>query len=74
MLRDILVCKIPVIFIKHIYAIAAIIGAVYFVFINETGISIWISSLTTIAIVVTIRILAAHYKWNFPKIHLKNQD
>ena len=73
MLRDILVCKIPVIFRKHIYAIAAIIGAVYFVFINMTGVDIWISSLTTIAIVVTIRILAAHYKWNFPKIHLKNE-
>ncbi|MCR5231124.1 MAG: TRIC cation channel family protein [Acholeplasmatales bacterium] len=74
MLRDILVCKIPVIFRKHIYAIAAIIGAVYFVFINMTGIDIWISSLTTIAIVVTIRILAAHFKWNFPRIHLKNQE
>ena len=73
MLRDILVCKIPVIFRKHIYAIAAIIGAVYFVFINMTGVNIWISSLTTIAIVVTIRVLAAHFKWNFPKIHLKNE-
>ena len=73
-LRDILVTKIPVIFRKHIYAIAAIIGSVYFVLINLTGISLWISSITTIAIVVTIRILAAHYKWNFPRIHLKNED
>ncbi len=74
MLRDILVCKIPVIFRKHIYAIAAIIGAIYFVFIQMTGLNIWISSLTTILIVVTIRVLAAHYKWNFPRIHLKNEQ
>ncbi len=74
MLRDILVCKIPVIFRKHIYAIAAIIGAIYFVFIQMTGLNIWISSLTTILIVVTIRVLAAHFKWNFPRIHLKNEQ
>lgn len=74
MLRDVLVCKIPVIFRKHIYAIAAIIGAVYFVFISMTGLNIWISSLTTILIVVTIRVLAAHFKWNFPRIHLKNEE
>lgn len=74
MLRDILVMKIPVIFRKHIYAVAAIIGAVIFVFMDKFYVNQWVSSMITILIVVTIRFFAARYKWNFPRIHLKNEE
>lgn len=74
MMRDILVMKIPAIFRKHIYAVAAIIGAIYFVFLSKIVSNIWITSLTTVLIVVVIRFFAAFYKLNFPRIHLKNED
>lgn len=74
LLRDILVMKIPFIFRKHIYAVAAIIGAVIFVVLDKFSLNIWISSQITIIIVITIRFFAARYKWNFPRIHLKNEE
>ena len=74
LLRDLLVMRIPAIFRKHIYAVAAIIGSIYFVFMAKVIDNIWLNSITTVLIVVTIRFFAARYKWNFPKIHLKNED
>jgi uncharacterized membrane protein YeiH len=74
LLRDLLVMRIPAIFRKHIYAVAAIIGSVYFVFMAKVIDNIWLNSITTVLIVVTIRFFAARYKWNFPKIHLKNEE
>jgi uncharacterized membrane protein YeiH len=66
--------RIPAIFRKHIYAVAAIIGSVYFVFMAKVIDNIWLNSIITVLIVVTIRFFAARYKWNFPKIHLKNEE
>ena len=66
--------RIPAIFRKHIYAVAAIIGSIYFVFMAKVISNIWLNSITTVLIVVTIRFFAARYKWNFPKIHLKNEE
>ena len=74
LLRDLLVMRIPAIFRKHIYAVAAIIGSVYFVFMAKVIDNIWLNSIITVLIVVTIRFFAARYKWNFPKIHLKNEE
>lgn len=74
MLRDVLVCRIPVIFRKHIYAVAALIGAGIYVGLCALKANIWINSVTVISVVVIIRFLAAHYKWNFPRINLKNEE
>lgn len=73
-LRDVLVCRIPVIFRKHIYAIAAIIGASIYVGLCALHANVWVNFFATISVVVVIRFLAFHYKWNFPKIHLKNEE
>ncbi len=67
-LRDVLIGKIPAVLRKHIYALAAIIGAVlYYVFlickINES-----LSILISAASIIIIRLLAIRYKWNLPKI------
>lgn len=71
MIRDILASRIPVIFVKHIYAVAAIIGALFFyTFIN---LNVWypVVAVVTILIVVVIRFLAFFFKWNLPRINLK---
>lgn len=66
-LRDILADITPYILIKHVYACASIIGAITCVALwNIIGKSIAMSVGTIVVIV--IRLLAAHYKWNLPKI------
>lgn len=66
-LRDIMAGNTPYIFVKHVYASASIVGAAVCVFITKpfgqlTGM------LTGAVLVVMIRLLAAHFKWNLPKI------
>ena len=66
-LRDVLSLEMPVIFVKHIYACASIIGAaaVYIMYIS-TG-SAEAAMLTGFFFVCIIRYCAAHYGWNLPK-------
>ena len=67
-LRDVLSLEMPYIFVKHIYAIASIIGATatYLIFLG-TG-SAASAMLAGFFIVVGIRYLAMHFGWNLPKI------
>lgn len=71
LIRDIMVKKIPVIFRKHIYAVAAIIGALYFYLIDYFNCPYEVSATTTVLIVVVIRYLAFHFEWSLPKVSLK---
>ena len=67
-LRDVMAGEMPSVLVKHIYAVAALIGA---------GVYLWVRhflpfiTATLVATVVTviIRGLASHYRWNFPRIH-----
>lgn len=66
-LRDILADDTPYILVKHVYACASIIGAIICILLwNIVGktISMFVG---TVAVII-IRLLAAHYKWNLPKI------
>ncbi len=65
--RDMMAGNMPYIFVKHVYASASIIGAISCVFLTRafgelTGM------LVGAALVLLIRCLAAHYKWNLPRI------
>lgn len=66
-LRDIMAGNMPYIFVKHVYASASIIGAIVCVLVEA-----WSGELPAMligaAVVFVIRILAAHYKWNLPRI------
>jgi uncharacterized membrane protein YeiH len=67
MLRDVLAGIPPMIFVKHIYACASIAGAFICVVLNRfTG--ELTSMLAGFGAVVLIRFLAAHYRWNLPRI------
>ena len=57
----------PYIFVKHIYASASIAGAVATVYFWEMT-DKNIAMMCGIAIVSTIRFIAAHFGWNLPKI------
>lgn len=65
-LRDVLAGDMPYIFHKHIYACAALAGALMWVALhycwNDTA-----AMLVGGSVIVTIRLLAAHFHWSLPK-------
>ena len=66
-LRDVMANRLPAIFVRHIYAIASLVGAVL------TGL-LWkmMGEDSAMAVgflfIIVIRYLAAKYNWNLPKI------
>lgn len=70
MLRDVMAGMSPFVFVKHVYAIASILGAVCYIilrlYIRDT-ISLFLGA----AVVIIIRLLAAHFRWNLPRIRQK---
>jgi len=65
-LRDLMAQKMPFIFVRHIYACASLVGAIMFL-ILVNFIPMDASMIIAAVIIVIIRCLAAHYKWNLPK-------
>lgn len=66
LLRDIMAGDTPYIFVKHIYACASLAGALVcgggWTILGELP-----AMLLGMSLVVVIRILSAHYRWNLPK-------
>ena len=64
-LRDVFAAQKPMIFVKHFYALASLIGAVLYsalLPVHEIG-----AMAAGIAVIVILRMLAAKYKWHLPK-------
>lgn len=71
LLRDIMANELPYIFIKHIYACASILGAIVTVLVwNYIGQEIAIFA--GFFVVIVIRLLASHYRWDLPRIRKSN--
>ena len=68
LLRDMMAGDTPYIFVKHIYASASLAGALVcglvWHYAGEMG-----SMLAGGGLVILIRVLSAHYRWNLPKAH-----
>ena len=71
-LRDLLCQNMPYIFVKHFYASACVVGAVVCVVMWEYTGKI-ISMLTGAAVTVILRCLAAHFRWNLPRVELSEK-
>ena len=67
LLRDMMAGNPPYIFVKHIYACASILGAFLCAVLYP-----WIGSVESMflsaAAVIILRYLAAHFRWNLPRI------
>lgn len=74
MLRDIMAAKIPAIFRKHIYCVAAIIGALLYYLIILNSNLYEFAIVLTIIVVMIIRYLAYYYKLNLPKVKLLSNE
>ena len=67
-MRDVMAGDRPYIFVKHIYACAAILGAMLFAVLRgRCGDTVAI--LTGAALVILIRLLSAHFRWSLPRAH-----
>lgn len=65
-LRDIMAGEIPSILRRHIYASASLAGAFSYVYLMKI-VSRNAALVVSAVLVVLIRMLARHYKWNLPK-------
>ena len=73
-LRDVFVNEKPYVLTKHIYAVASIVGCVFYYIIGvHYGHQIEATVISVVFIVV-FRLLAAHYRWKLPKIKLEESE
>lgn len=68
LIRDIISNEIPVIFRKHIYALASITGAVFYFLFYQLRVDGVLSTSISLLIIFSLRLMATHRKWNLPKI------
>ena len=71
-LRDILVNKKPYVLVKHIYALASLLGSATYFIIAITFDHKLIGTIVSVLLTVTIRMLAAKFRWKLPKISFRN--
>ena len=67
LLRDVMAQEKPYILTKHIYACASIAGALVCVY-SGSRIGNLASMTAGAAVVIIVRLLAMHYRWNLPRI------
>ena len=69
LLRDVMAGVPPYIFVRHIYACASIVGSLVCVYMNRSFGAVE-SMLVSCGVVVLIRYLAIHYRWNLPRMEI----
>ena len=67
-IRDILCNEIPLIFRKEIYATACLVGALVFFLLQELAVPPNINYITTVTLIVIIRIVVIKKGINMPKM------
>lgn len=65
-MRDLFARQTPYIFVKHFYATASILGSALCIALWKPIGEMWAMIISAL-LIVALRILAAHYKWNLPK-------
>lgn len=70
LMRDIFAGNIPYIFRKHVYATVSIAGCISYLTLESTGYPEFAVAVSLILVLV-LRLMAAHFQWNLPKVHLK---
>ncbi|MGN0316494.1 MAG: trimeric intracellular cation channel family protein [Lachnospira sp.] len=70
LIRDIFAGNVPYIFRKHIYATASLAGAAAYLCLEKTG-YIDLATAISLLIVLLVRLFAARFQWNLPRVHLE---
>ena len=69
LLRDLMAGTTPFILVKHVYACASLVGAAACALLCRHMPNVY-AMLTGAVLTIIIRFLAAHYKWNLPRIRV----
>lgn len=72
--RDILIDTTPYVFKKHIYAIAAILGAITYFILRRYLQNVQLASIVSMVLVFAIRMLATRYRWSLPRVYINNDS
>lgn len=67
-IRDLLSKEMPAVLTRDFYAITCILGGIVYVILYQLGISQNLIVLVTTALIISLRLLALKYKWNFIKV------
>ena len=74
-IRDILLNRIPLIFRKEIYATACIVGGTAFIILEKySSFTLGFAQISTIVVIVAIRLFSVKYHWHMPKIRNYGAD
>ena len=68
LIRDIMVCEIPKVLRKRIYALAAFVGSSVYYFMYCLNLNGMLSMACGIAVTIIIRMLATYFKWTLPRV------
>ncbi len=68
-IRDLMVNRIPSIFRKHIYCLAALVGCLIYITFYYFNLEV-IGTISTLIVILVIRLLSLHLKLGLPKIQL----
>lgn len=71
-IRDLMVNRIPNIFRKHIYAMAALLGLIIYMICSYYDIAV-LGSVICIIVVTLIRIVSQHFKLSLPKVEVGDE-
>ena len=69
-LRDILVNEKPYILTKHVYAVASILGCLIYYLLSVKLNHTVLATVLVLTFVVSVRVLAAKFRWKLPKIKI----
>ena len=72
LMRDVMAGEPPYIFVKHIYASASVVGAIVCVYMHRSFGAVT-AMVTSSAVILLIRYLAAKYRWNLPHIDFQEK-
>ena len=67
-LRDIVCRQIPLVLQKEIYITASLLGSMYYLWLPGDWANSWMRSVSTMILIVAIRMLAVYRGWNLPSL------
>ena len=72
-IRDVLLNNVPLVFRKEIYALASIIGGLFYFLLTKSSLDNDVAKIICILLIFLIRLLAVKYKWTLPAFYAKNK-
>ncbi len=73
MIRDVLINEIPLIFRKEIYALACLIGGLFFWICDVSGLPKEVSEVVAAAVVIVVRVVSVKYQISIPTLGIKDE-